>query len=341
MVEFTIEILDVNEFPPMLMTDMHFLTVRENDPNVTAPAVLGTITCYDHDISASLTLTMNSISYVIGGERVIDESLATKTYIEGMFNLTESSDDAVASSQRKASLVLTDMIDYEQLFRPNESLVEVEFVCSDRLFSKKASALLRFADANDNRPEFTESFQNVIEITETTDFVTPLARLDARDADLSREFGNESLVFAIRNCTPDTYGFNVRFGLVYSDSLLDADTDRMIEERRREYERSAGVFRESVEIECRVEVADMFGDSRAALRSERELSIRFVNLNDNAPVIKLSASKENTIEVEEGVRTQGKILAQIEVFDRDGAGDLRCLFGNDLTTYEVSFKGNP
>ena len=97
------------------------------------------------------------------------------------------------------------------------------------------------------------------------------------------------------------------------------------------------MFSDSIEIECKVQVWDAFGDvGKGALSSERNLKIRFVNLNDNEPVIRMnSAISENTIEVEEGVKTQGKILAQIEVFDRDGAGDLRCLFHNDLTTFEV------
>ncbi len=345
MVKFTINIVDVNEFEPILMTDMNFLTIHENDLSVTRPASLGTVTCYDHDITSSLTLTIDSISYVIAGKRIVHESLKTKAYIENLFELNEFSsnqtfvndkEQSTKSNKQKLSLVLNDLVDYEQLFRPNESLVEVEISCKDGLFENKAFVLLKFVDENDNTPEFTHSFQNVIEISETTDFMTSLAKLEAHDSDLSREFGNESLVFTIGNCTPSIYEFSVKFGHVYSNTVLDADTDEMIEQRRRDYETSPGLFKDSIDIDCRVQVADMLGDTQASLSSQRDLKIIFVNLNDNAPVIKLSTKFENTIEVEEGVKTQGKILAQIEVFDRDGASGLRCLFGNELTIHEVS-----
>ena len=63
MVEFTISILDVNEFEPVIMTDMHLFMIHENDKKIVAPAVLGSIACYDHDIGSELKLMLNSIRY--------------------------------------------------------------------------------------------------------------------------------------------------------------------------------------------------------------------------------------------------------------------------------------
>lgn len=61
MIEFIISISDVNEYAPMITSDMHFLTIYENDKSVVAPEILGSVSCYDHDVSAKLKLVINSI----------------------------------------------------------------------------------------------------------------------------------------------------------------------------------------------------------------------------------------------------------------------------------------
>lgn len=277
-------------------------------------------------------LTFLYLSYVTNGKTLVPENTETQSYIQNMFNLTYLPSD---QSTQKANLILTDLIDFEMLYKPDKSLIKIEFSCTDELFTKKSHILLKIEDINDNAPTFTDTFQYVIEITETNDLLTSLARIDASDKDLSKEFGNDSLVFSIIDCQPDIYKFDVRFGILYSDVIIDADTDLMIEQSRDKYLNDGKLSRDSIDIDCKVKLSDSKG-AQGALTSERDFKVRLLNLNDNAPVIKLDDSKENTIEVEEGEKTQGKILAEIEIFDRDGAAYLRCLFGNDLTTYEVS-----
>lgn len=249
---------------------------------------------------------------------------------------TTSTKASVFSREKstKAQLRLVESIDYERLFRPNETLIEIEFVCTDGELEKKSNILLKIEDMNDNRPTFENTLPAIIEVNETTDLLQPLVKLTASDLDMSKEFGNDSLVYSITDCTPDVYGFYVNFGVVYSRFDLDADTDKMVEARRKDFKGLS--LDNSIDISCKVVVSDSFGGPNS-LSSEKNLTIRFINMNDNAPVIKVNNLKENTIEVKEGQKSQGKILAQIEIFDRDDASNLVCRFHNGLKTFEVNF----
>lgn len=60
-VRFTLNVLDVNEFEPMIQTSMQFKALRENEEKTKLPVVLGSVSCFDSDVSADLKLTMESI----------------------------------------------------------------------------------------------------------------------------------------------------------------------------------------------------------------------------------------------------------------------------------------
>lgn len=279
---------------------------------------------------------------MIDGERISKLDINSDgLYLKNKFDIvfpeeTTSTKASVFSREKstKAQLRLVESIDYERLFRPNETLIEIEFVCTDGELEKKSSILLKIEDMNDNRPTFVDTLPAIIEVNETTDLLQPLVKLTASDLDMSKEFGNDSLVYSITDCTPDVYGFYVNFGVVYSRFDLDADTDKMVEARRKDFKGLS--LDNSIDISCKVAVSDSFGGPNS-LSSEKNLTIRFINMNDNAPVIKVNNLKENTVEVKEGQKSQGKILAQIEIFDRDDASNLVCRFHNGLKTFEVNF----
>ena len=60
-VRFTLEVIDENESTPMILSSMHFKTLRENDQSTQLPAILGHVSCSDNDISAHVTLLMEAI----------------------------------------------------------------------------------------------------------------------------------------------------------------------------------------------------------------------------------------------------------------------------------------
>ena len=74
--------------------------------------------------------------------------------------------------------------------------------------------------------------------------------------DMSKEFGNESLVYSITHCIPDVYGFYVNFGVVYSRFDLDANTDKMVKARRKDFKGLS--LDNSIDISCKVVVSDSF-----------------------------------------------------------------------------------
>ena len=269
---------------------------------------------------------------MVDGERVSKINESYDKYLKSLFKMVVTEDSQSSQRSQKADLLLIETIDYELLYRPNETLIEIEFTCSDGTLASQESILLKVDDINDNTPIFLDTLPSVIEVNETTDLLKPLIKLSATDLDLSKEFGAESLVYSISNCTPDVYGFYVKLGMLHSKFDLDADTDRMIEARRKDFSQHSNVDN-LIEISCKLVVSDSFGGPNS-LSSEKNLTIRFNNLNDNAPVILRNNLK---IEVQEGQKSQGIILAQIEIFDRDDASNLKCLFENDRSTFEVSF----
>ena len=67
LVEFTIQVRDVNEFKPIIQPAITYLTVRENDDSVVFPATFINryqIECYDKDATSQLSLGLSSIRSV-------------------------------------------------------------------------------------------------------------------------------------------------------------------------------------------------------------------------------------------------------------------------------------
>ena len=177
----------------------------------------------------------------------------------------------------------------------------------------------------------------------------------AHDADQSPAFGNASLVYSVRKCSPDPYGVYAdrQTGAVYSRRRLDADTDELMARRRAEWlllvanasatDAHPALSRIAVELACTLTVQDAYGMERAAQADDASmaptrplddtLAVTFQvrNINDNALHISVdSLGRDSTLEVLEGEATRGRILAQLAVRDKDDASELRCLFGSGL-----------
>jgi hypothetical protein len=280
--------------------------------------------------------------------KYIEEEIPKENQIENKFKLAFVSESTASLSKqfKQANLVLLETLDYEKLYKPNETLIRIDFSCSDGTFNNEAKLILQVEDLNDNRPKFLNSTNLVLETNETTEFFS-IAKIAAYDMDSSRNYGNESLIYAISQCMPDVYGFYIDrlSGDIYSKFILDIDTDKIIESRANQFKENKSLFSfsNSIEIKCNVQVSDSYArNSIDTLSDEMNLTIKISNLNDNAPLISLANMKENTIEVKEGEHTRGMILSEIELFDRDDATQLDCLFQNGLSTYEVfEFKFSP
>ena len=107
-------------------------------------------------------------------------------------------DTSLSSNQSKhTNLRQKPDIDYEKLFRPNETLIRIDLTCVDAgNDEKEAKILIRIQDVNDNAPKFINKTDLVIKIDESSRFESIL-KVNAYDLDLSTEYGNDSLVYSI------------------------------------------------------------------------------------------------------------------------------------------------
>jgi len=66
LVEFTIEVKDVDEFPPILQPSLMFIDMKENDVSSVYPDSIQNylLDCYDKDFNSSLEIDLQSIRYV-------------------------------------------------------------------------------------------------------------------------------------------------------------------------------------------------------------------------------------------------------------------------------------
>ena len=152
---------------------------------------------------------------------LVEESQPIEEQLNNMFTLVFSNETASNRQFKRAHLSLTAPADYESLLRPNETLIRVQLTCTDGTFEKEAKILVKIEDLNDNRPIFINQTGLVINAVETSEF-NSIDKMFAIDMDLSRSFGNESLIYSIEDCQPDAYGFYIdpRAGTIYSKFLL-------------------------------------------------------------------------------------------------------------------------
>ena len=86
--------------------------------------------------------------------------------------------------------------------------------------------------------------------------------MNAVDMDLSPSFGNESLTFSVVGCEPDPFKFYMdkRTGDMYSELIVDADSDDLISKRRELYNLNSSLYYDSlIDLECKFQVVDSHG----------------------------------------------------------------------------------
>jgi hypothetical protein len=267
MIEFTILIKDIDEFKPILQPASSFILVKENEP-VGGLVDNLLIDCYDKDLTANVQLDLSSIRYVYAHDvnTFVEDTrpASMRQQLKDLFRLVYFIDDEspMSSNQTKqANLKSNHLIDYEMLFRPNETLIRVDLVCSETNNEKEAKILIKIEDVNDNEPRFVNTTESVLKIDEASHFESIL-RVNALDMDLSAKFGNDSLVYSVVGCEPDPFRFYMdkNTGDLYSELIVDADSDELMSKRRELYNSLPSRYYEStIDLECKFKVADSYG----------------------------------------------------------------------------------
>lgn len=129
---------------------------------------------------------------------------------------------------------MTGPIDYERLYRPNETFIRVDFTCNDGKYAAQSKILVNIQDMNDNKPSFPEKNKNLTIRRNESNLLETLVQLKAADMDLSPQFGNQSLFYSIGFCFPNVYSIYIdeRTGEINSKLVIDLDTDEIIAKRR-------------------------------------------------------------------------------------------------------------
>jgi hypothetical protein len=133
-----------------------------------------------------------------------------------------------------AKLALTGPIDYERLYKPNETFIRIDLSCHDGKYSTQSKILINVQDMNDNKPSFPLENKNLTIKRNESSLLETLVQLKASDMDLSPHFGNLSLFYSISYCFPNIYSIYIdeRTGEINSKLVIDLDTDEIISKRR-------------------------------------------------------------------------------------------------------------
>ena len=129
---------------------------------------------------------------------------------------------------------LTGPIDYERLYKPNETFIRIDFQCNDGKYAAQSKLLINVQDMNDNKPLFPIENKNLTIRRNESNLLETLAQLKASDMDLSPQYGNQSLFYSIGFCFPNIYNIYIdeRTGEINSKLVIDLDTDEIIAKRR-------------------------------------------------------------------------------------------------------------
>ena len=174
MVEFTILVKDVDEFRPILQPPSSFIVVKENEP---VGGLLDNllIDCYDKDFTANVQLDLSSIRYVYAHDvNVFVEDTrpaSMRQQLHDLFRLvyfTDEESPMYSNQTKQANLKSNRLIDYEMLFKPNETLIRIDLVCSEANNEKEAKVLIKVEDVNDNEPKFVNITDAVLKIDEAS-----------------------------------------------------------------------------------------------------------------------------------------------------------------------------
>ena len=337
LIKMTIQVEDENEFEPTIYASSPSLTLNETltgrvQDNETESLHEYTILpnfhldCYDRDVNSTLNIRLASYGYVnqFDGNVFIDETLYDPTLLESLFKLlvSESHGEETSSNHKRANLAYkTKDLDFERLYRPNETLIRLDFACSDQKFESTARLLIKVDDLNDNAPRFTQ--KNVTISRKESSQIERIYQTEAFDLDGSFKYGNASLRYSLIRCDPrDLYKIEINHfsGEILSDLRLD------IGDIQSQLDKSQLIL--SNRVECAIRVHDSGNQS-----DEMSLAIEIENINNSPPVI-MSDDSEIVIEVEEGERSRDSILAKISVFDADGTQGLKCVFADGFTRSE-------
>ncbi|CAF0762269.1 unnamed protein product [Brachionus calyciflorus] len=341
---FEINVNDINEFNPIMQPGLSSLTLKEvvnefEDDLRTIEEFR--FDCYDRDLDSNLEIILNSIQYVSKHDTYNILDTPKNNQIKDLFKLVY--DNSTSKNVKSAFLAYTNKLDYESLYKPNETLIRIDVSCTDGKFESLSKLIIKVEDLNDNPPVFSDN--NLVINKDESNLLETITRIKASDADLSAQFGNQSLKYNIDLCIPNTYDIYIdeRTGDISSKLLLDLDTDEVIEKRKQihnnqiDYAEQLEFLNRYNKIVCQISVHDagLYGTpSESSLSDSMNLTILINNMNDNPPDIRLDKQSENLIEVKEGDQTRGAILQKISVFDKDGASDLECVFGNGLKTFD-------
>ena len=353
-------VLDENEYEPYLQISTPSLTLNETfiDSTTDTSSLLDyhlipsfSIDCSDRDINSSLTIELAKVGYVnqYDTHRFIDERLWSDHLsppLTDLFRLTVSEDhyddedhtgDQIRSHKAALLSFNQSRLDFESLYNVNENLIRLDFVCSDGTYQTTARLLVRVEDLNDNSPKFeTKSVTLGRKETSEVDLVYTAV---ASDSDASPRYGNASLRYSIEQCWPENF-YRIRIdqfsGAVYSNLRLELEPNEIAKIKQNidssESDRKATTIMKYPDfnrVECQIGVKD--SSSGGALSDTMNLTIEIENINNSPPVILQEVDKNNeiVIEVSEGERTSGLVLAKIPVLDADGAENLKCLFAPD------------
>jgi hypothetical protein len=393
LIELVIQVKDVDEFKPTMHPIIMYVDIKENDlkpvyPNSIEEFVLE---CYDRDIYSSVNIVLESIRYVNKHDTFVymdDPELheeSNRHFIKDMFRLVYNNESDLAlnaslngdidSTQFTlkhkstfARIALTAPIDYELLYKPNETFIRIDLSCSDGRYAAHSKILINIQDMNDNKPRFIAENKDLTITRNESNLLENLVQVQAVDFDLSPKYGNQSLYYFISYCVPNVYNVYIdpRTGQINSKLIIDLDTDEIIA-RRKDMSARLESFHDDMDneailphkpvaqellelarfkeyinnynrITCLINVNDTFNQAKEplnpSLSDSMKLTILIENVNDNAPEIDLE--NDYTIEVNEGEDTRGIELLKIRVFDRDDATGLKCLFPNGFTFYSVS-----
>ena len=274
LIEFKIIINDVNEFKPVMQPSLNNLNVRENDESIVHPG--GYVNefrfdCYDKDANSNLEISLNSVRYVNKHDTfsyMDDLELPERSFrhvVKDLFRLVYENQPKNASdlinatlnifdttSSKYARLALTRPIDYERLFKPNETLIRIDVICTDGRYEALSKILIDVKDMNDNAPIFIantnnnqlmldsdlNSSHNITIRRNESNLLETLVQVKAIDFDLSTQYGNESLIYTINYCMPNIYNIYIdkRTGHISSKLVIDLDTDEIIAKRKQIHE---------------------------------------------------------------------------------------------------------
>jgi hypothetical protein len=302
-VEFVINITDVNEFLPVIVPSATVVNLKENESNMREVK----IECYDRDVDSKLAINLNSVQYVNVRDTSkfvedIDWHKANRHRISDFFKLRYDENNS-----QLAYLTLVNRIDYESLFRPNETMIRVDLECTDGLYHRETMILVKVEDLNDNQPRFAE--KHLILRRNESNTREVVAKIQAYDMDLSPNYGNQSLIYSIVSCTPN-------------DTLMVIDSKSGV--LRVEYGFDIDKTNTNL-ITCNVHVNDSYG-MEASLGDNMKIDIHIDGINDNTPEIMMDKYEFSILE---GDTSIGKLITKIKVVDLDGASGLKCIFTNN------------